>query len=184
MGTFIFLYRLFRQLYEGLQRRWLLNRDPVQYARALGVQVGENCRLLGIDEVTFGSEPYLVKLGDHVTVTGGVRFITHDGGVWVFREAHPDIDCVAPIVVGNNVFLGMNVLILPGVTIGDNCVIGAGAVVTRSIPANTVAVGVPARPLKTVDEYWAQIQGKVSDIRMLNKAQKRALLEKLWMTPG
>jgi acetyltransferase-like isoleucine patch superfamily enzyme len=70
-----------------------------------------------------------------------VRFETHDGGVWVARSAHPQIDMVKPIVVGSNVFLGYGAIVMPGVTIGDNVVIGAGAVVTRDIPANSVAVG-------------------------------------------
>jgi acetyltransferase-like isoleucine patch superfamily enzyme len=87
----------------------------------------------------FSSEPYLITLGDRVSATR-VRFETHDGGVWVARSAHPQIDMVKPIVVGSNVFLGYGAIIMPGVTIGDNVVIGAGAVVTRDIPANSVAV--------------------------------------------
>ena len=55
----------------------------------------------------------------------------------------------APIVIGRNVWIGENARICKGVTIGDNCVIGAGAVVTKDIPANCVAVGNPARVVKT-----------------------------------
>ena len=56
----------------------------------------------------------------------------------------------APIVLGKNVWIGSNATILQGVTIGDNAVIGAGAVVTGDIPADTVAVGVPARVVKHI----------------------------------
>ena len=56
----------------------------------------------------------------------------------------------APIVLGKNVWVGSNATILQGVTIGDNAVIGAGAVVTGDIPANTVAVGVPAKVIKHI----------------------------------
>jgi acetyltransferase-like isoleucine patch superfamily enzyme len=56
----------------------------------------------------------------------------------------------ADIVIGNNVWLGARVIITAGVSIGDNCVIGAGAVVTEDIPANTVAVGVPARVIRSI----------------------------------
>ena len=66
--------------------RFLIASDPVSYARRIGVRVGRDCRLIGIDRATFGSEPYLVSIGDHGTITDGVRFITHDGGVWVFRK--------------------------------------------------------------------------------------------------
>ncbi|MFJ5262447.1 sugar O-acetyltransferase [Streptomyces sp. NPDC088387] len=55
-----------------------------------------------------------------------------------------------PITIGDNVWLGGGAIVLPGVTIGDNSVIGAGAVVTKDVPANTVAVGNPARPVRTL----------------------------------
>lgn len=56
----------------------------------------------------------------------------------------------SPITIGNNVWLGGNVSIFPGVTIGDNCVIGAGSVVTRDIPESSVAVGNPCRVTKSI----------------------------------
>ncbi len=57
-----------------------------------------------------------------------------------------------PVTIGNNVWIGGSVTILAGVTIGDNCTIGAGAVVTHNIPANSIAVGNPARVIKTIEE--------------------------------
>jgi acetyltransferase-like isoleucine patch superfamily enzyme len=129
-----------------------------------------------VSSSTFGSEPYLISIGNHVTVTGGVRFITHDGGVWIFREDHPDLDIVAPIVVGNNVFIGLNAIVLPGVTIGDDCVIGAGSVVTKDIPSGTVAAGVPARAIKSVAEYRESLRDKELSSRSLEQAQKREFL--------
>lgn len=62
------------------------------------------------------------------------------------RDMHP-----APIVIGNNVWLGANVTVLPGVTIGDNAVIAAGAVVTRDVPAGVIAGGVPAKVIRKID---------------------------------
>ena len=155
---------------------WRIKADPVGYARRIGVKVGKNCRLLGLDRGTFGTEPYLVRLGDHVSLTN-VRFVTHDGGVWVFREEHPEIDIIAPIVVGNNVYLGYYSIILPGVTIGDNCVIGAGSVVTRDVPSGTVAAGVPARPIRTIEEYWDRIKGKRFHLRSKSSGERRRALE-------
>ena len=67
-------------------KRHLFYKDNVKYARKLGVTVGENCRILSDPEKCFSSEPYLVELGNHVEITGDVRFITHDGGVWTLRE--------------------------------------------------------------------------------------------------
>lgn len=159
--------------YAAAMRRVRIRRDPIGYARSVGVKMGKNCRLLGLTPATFGSEPYLVTLGDHVTVTAGVKFITHDGGVWVFREHHPNIELVAPISIGNNVFIGIDSIIMPGVKIGDNCVIGAGAVVSRDIPSGSVAVGVPARPVKTIDEYWAKVKSQALHTRALNDSEKK-----------
>ncbi len=65
--------------------RFKARRDPVGYARSLGVTIGTDCRILDNPIDVFGSEPYLIALGDHVTLAGGVRLVTHDGGVWVFR---------------------------------------------------------------------------------------------------
>ncbi|OWA01224.1 maltose acetyltransferase [Streptomyces sp. CS159] len=60
------------------------------------------------------------------------------------------LEAARPIVIGDNVWLGGGAIVLPGVTIGDNSVIGAGAVVTKDVPANVVAVGNPARPVRNV----------------------------------
>ena len=157
-------------------RWWMAKTNPVRFARELGVQIGNDCRLIGVSASTFGSEPYLVKIGDHVTVTGGVRFVTHDGGVWVFRHIHPDLDVVAPITIGDNVFIGLNAILLPGVNVGNNSVIGAGAVVTRDIPSDCVAVGVPARPICSIEAYWRKVEQKALFIRSLPQDEKRALL--------
>ena len=66
-------------------------------------------------------------------------------------ERNTGLEFARPITVGNNVWLGAQVAVLPGVTIGDNCVIGAGSVVTRSIPANSVAARNPCRVIRTID---------------------------------
>jgi acetyltransferase-like isoleucine patch superfamily enzyme len=125
----------------------------------------------------FGSEPYLVSVGDHVTVTSGVLSVTHDGGVWVFRADDPEIDVFGRIRVGSNVFIGLGATLMPGVSVGDNCVIGAAAVVTRDIPSDCVAVGVPARPVKSLSEYRDTVEAAAVRIRSLGDAEKRQYLQ-------
>jgi len=154
-----------------------IKRDAVRFARSIGVRLGEECRLIGIESGTFGSEPYLVSIGNHVTITSGVRFITHDGGVWVFRHEFPEIDVIAPIKVGNNVFIGLNTIILPGVSIGDDCVIGAGSLLTKDIPARSVAAGVPARVIKPLEKYLESVHEKAIYIRSLPLENKRSFLQ-------
>jgi len=157
-------------------RRW--HKDPRGYLAAMGVRVGEGCRIYGIPEEVFGSEPYLVRLGDHVSITSGVKFVSHDGGVWVFRDRFPDLDVFGPITVGNNVFIGINAIIMPGVTIGDNVVIGSGSVVTRDIASNSVAAGVPCRVLRALDDYEAKSVAKGLHLRALDPGRLRSELDR------
>lgn len=121
------------------------------YARRIGVIVGKGCRIYRAD---FGSEPFLVRIGDRVTVTAGVRFVTHDGAMCLVVDERGRRFRFAPISVGDNVFLGVNSTILPGVCIGNNCIVGAGAVVTKSVPDNSVVVGVPGRVIGRFDEFF------------------------------
>ncbi len=156
---------------------------PIAYARSIGVKVGDGCRFISIRPSggTFGSEPYLISIGSHVTVCGGVQFVNHDGGVWIFRNTEPDIDVFGAIVVGNNVFIGFGAIIMPGVVIGDDVVIGAGSVVVSDIPSSSVAVGAPAKVIKSKDEYRASISERVDFIRSLSKDEKRSYLERKFL---
>ena len=116
--------------------------------------MGGGCEIYS--SANFGSEPYLITIGDHVRINSGVKFVTHDGGVWVLRGMKEDlknVDMFGGITVGNNVHIGTDAIIMPGVTIGNNCIIGCGAIVTKSIPDNSVAVGVPARVIESIEEY-------------------------------
>lgn len=153
-----------------------IRKDAVGWARSLGVQIGEDCWLFAWPGM-FGSEPYLVKLGNHVVVGSGTRFVTHDGGVWVFRDRDPEMGIYAPIIVGDNVFIGINVSILPGVTIGDNSVIGMGAMVTKDVPPGSVVAGTPARVIKTVEEYWESVKDRAFHLRSLSPEERRRVLE-------
>lgn len=151
---------------------FLSKRDNVKYARKLGVQVGEDCRLNG---VSFGSEAYLVKLGNHVSATR-VHFETHDGGMWIFRDKHPDWDKIRGISVGNNVYIGFDCFIMPGVTIGNNVIIGAKTVVTKDVPDNVVVAGVPGRIIKTTDEYYNKISQEVINTKIMSSEEKKRYL--------
>ena len=150
---------MIRQAFSKLLREVRTRRDPVGFARSLGVTIGADAWLISTGIGTWGSEPFLIRIGDRVLITAGVRFVTHDGAVWPFRRQLPKIDRIAPIVIGDDCFIGMNAIILPGVTIGDSSVVGAGAVVNRDVPPRTIVAGVPARPVCTIDEYFAKHQG-------------------------
>ncbi|GAA3382678.1 sugar O-acetyltransferase [Cryptosporangium minutisporangium] len=91
-----------------------------------------------------------IVIGDDVQIGPNVQLLTPTHPV----EAQPrraKWEAAQPITIGDNVWLGGGVVVLPGVTIGENTVVGAGAVVTRDLPANVVAVGNPARPIRYLD---------------------------------
>ncbi|MGZ3812152.1 MAG: acyltransferase [Mucilaginibacter sp.] len=125
------------------------------YTRFLDVKMGKNVIITG--RIFFGSEPYLVTIGDNVRLTHGVTFHTHDGGVGILRSKYPGINIIKPIKVGDNVFIGSHVTIMPGVTIGNNVIIGATSVVTRDIPDNVIYAGIPAKFIKTLKEYEEKV---------------------------
>jgi acetyltransferase-like isoleucine patch superfamily enzyme len=167
---------MIRRAVRWAHRNYRVRRDPVGYARSLGVTIGEGCLLLATDGSTWGSEPYLITIGDHVLITAGVRFATHDGAIWVYRESHPDIDRFGPITIESNVYIGTNAILLPGIRIGRDSVIGAGAVVNRDIPPRTIAAGVPARPICSIDDYWNKHIEHFTHIHRRPDAEKRATL--------
>jgi acetyltransferase-like isoleucine patch superfamily enzyme len=150
--------------------------DNLGYARHLGVQIGRDCRLLADPEVVFGSEPYLVTLGDRVSIAADVVFFAHDGGVWVYREQDPNIDIFMPIRVGNNVFLGVRCMVMPGVTIGNNVIVAAGSLVTSDVPDNSIVGGIPARIIGNVQELKQTKEKAFFRIRNQSAESKRAFL--------
>jgi acetyltransferase-like isoleucine patch superfamily enzyme len=118
-----------------------------------GLQIADDCRLVGMPD--FGSEPYLISIGRHVTVSTRVSFINHDGGTWVFREQprYRDVIKYGRIVIHDNCFIGSGATIMPGVSVGPNAVVAAQSVVVSDVPPDTVVGGIPARVLMSVEEY-------------------------------
>ncbi|WP_215114393.1 DapH/DapD/GlmU-related protein [Exiguobacterium sp. s70] len=124
------------------------------------IAIGKNTRIL-TSISNFGSEPYLVKIGDNCTITSGVKFVTHDASIETalnFRkiprvQGNFKIEKMGAITIGDNCMIGVNSIILPGVTIGDNCVVGAGSVVTTNIPSGSLVAGNPAKVISDIETY-------------------------------
>jgi maltose O-acetyltransferase len=90
-----------------------------------------------------------VTIGDDVQIGPRVQLLTATHPVEP-RPRRDKWESALPIAIGDNVWLGGGVIVGPGVTIGENTVVGAGAVVTRDLPANVVAVGTPARVVRSL----------------------------------
>ena len=185
MKTLVNLLMVFPRFFRSLRKKIRMmgyDMDTIApYFREHGVQVGEGTRIVSQDVGgTFGSEPYLVRLGNNCSIAAWVRFITHDGGIWALRGKHPKLDSFGVIDIRDNTIIGMNSIILPGVTIGPNCVIGAGSVVTRDIPPDTVAAGVPAKVLMTLDEYEEKKLAEALIVRGLSQEERKKALMGLW----
>lgn len=114
----------------------------VRFLRSYGIKIGNRCLIYTSN---FSTEPYLIELGDHVVVSNGVKFVTHDGSGWILEDKHPNLDLFGQIKIGSNTFIGIDAIILANTTIGSNCIIGAGAVIRGTIPDNSVVFGNPAR---------------------------------------
>lgn len=150
-----------------------------------GTIIGKNCEIS--KDIILGTEPYLITMGDNVRVTSGVKFITHDGGLWVPRRLgyiDEKADRFGRIIIGNNVNIGWNAIIMPDVTIGNNVIIGAGALITKNIPDNSVAIGVPAKVYETIEEYAQKNRDRVLMTKDLSRAEKRKFLMNHFRTNG
>lgn len=140
-------------------------------------KVGTGCEFYP-SFTALGSEPYLIDIGNNVRITAGVRFCTHDGGMWVLRnnEMLKNADFFGRIKIEDNVHIGWNSIIMPNVTIGHDSIIGCGAVVTKDVPPRSVVAGVPARVIRTIDEYYEKYKDKVDFTKNLSRKEKEAYL--------
>ncbi|MCX6379945.1 MAG: acyltransferase [Armatimonadetes bacterium] len=121
-----------------------------------------------------------------MTASSRVTFVNHDGGTWVFRQQpqYKGVIKFGRITIHDNCFIGHGVVIMPGVSIGPNSVVGTGAVVTKDVPPNTVAVGIPAKPIMTVEEYAEKSLANTPDYdKEEYKNNKRDALVKLYPYP-
>lgn len=141
--------------------------------KKMGVTIGKNCNIA--INVQVGSEPYLITIGDNVQITSGVKIFTHGGG-WILRKFIPDFDSFGKVKIGNNVYIGNNALIMPGVIIEDNVLIGAGSVVTKSIPSGYIVAGNPAKIVGDIESYAKRSERHNFKTKGLHDKEKKHII--------
>ncbi|MBI5711350.1 MAG: acyltransferase [Candidatus Eisenbacteria bacterium] len=119
--------------------------------RMMGVSIGKHV-FVGLDTWLDCQFPELIRIEDDVTISFRVTVVVHDDARRMDRTSPGAGDgTVAPVFLRRGCYLGAGCLVLPGVTVGERAVVGAGAVVTRDVPPGKVVLGVPARVVKDVD---------------------------------
>jgi acetyltransferase-like isoleucine patch superfamily enzyme len=155
----------------------LVTKSELEYAKYKGVNFGANCKIF---TKSFGSEPWMITIGNKVTITSGVKLLTHDGSTWLFEDEKGRRYKYNKIVIGNNVFVGVGSIIMPGVKIDDNVIVAAGSVVTKSIPGGVIVGGNPAKIIGDYSYYKKRaLENYVSNAEMDYSKPYKERIEKV-----
>ena len=130
--------------------------------RSLGCKIGERVVFFAPDTCEIDvTRPWLLEIGDDVQIPFGVSILTHGYDWSVLKGAYGEVlGSAGKVTIGNNVFIGARSTLLKGVTVGNNVIIGAGSLVTKDIPDNSVAAGVPCNVRMSLEEYCQKRRGQ------------------------
>lgn len=134
MKLIIFFNKVFKKI---------TNNTAIKYKN---LKIGEHCQY-SLDNLD-GIAPQLITMGESCVIAPKAVILTHDAcllpatGKYIFKE----------VIIGNRVFIGYGAVIMPGVKIGDDCVIGSNSVVTKDIPSGSVFAGIPAKHICSLTE--------------------------------
>lgn len=136
------IYKIKRCIFK-LFPHLMKSSDYVEWLRYHGIEVGEGTYFFGPANTEVDIQrPWMLHIGKYCKITSGVKILCHDYSRSVLRRVYGDIVGEAgETYIGDNVFIGMNSIILMGSNIGDNVIIGAGSVVSGTIPSNSVVGG-------------------------------------------
>lgn len=160
-----------KYIYLIKKKLGLLKPDEyLDYLRGLGVSIGKGTHAFTTNIVIDTQRPWMIRIGEYCKITSGVIILQHDYSRSVLRRVYGDVVGESKkTVIGNNVFIGMNSIILMGSNVGDNVIIGAGSVVSGHIPSNVVVAGNPARVIRTLEEHY-----NIRKQKYINEAKNQA----------
>jgi len=132
--------------------------SPNEYAKSLGVKLGKGCYL---STKELPDEGYLIEIGDHVRIAAHASIYTH-GGIYSLRKYYndPNLEQFGKVKIGSYTSIGSHAMIMPGVTIGERCIVAGGAVVTKSVPDGCMVAGNPAKFIGYSEDFYKKIKEK------------------------
>ncbi len=141
----------------------------IKWYRSKGAKIGSNVRAFS---PIIASEPYLLDVGNNVTISTGVKFSTHDNSISKIIPNKTDI--FGRIRIGENCFIGQNVLILPGVELADNIIVGAGSIVTKSFKEEGIIIaGNPAKKINDVNNFAVKAEKFALNTRGISWGERK-----------
>ena len=149
---------MINRIIKSLKTKWVYSSNSryIDYLRENNIKIGNdvffrNPKTIRIDL----TRPTLIEIGNEVRFLDGFTLLTHDFTTKVFLNMYGEfIPSSGKVVIGNNVYFAQRCTVLKNVTIGDNCIFGYGSIITKDIPANSVAAGTPAKVICTIEEYY------------------------------
>jgi len=137
------------------------SKTYIKYLRSIGMSIGNDVIIYVPHRTVIDEQyPWMISIGDHVRITEGVKILTHDYSWSVLKlldfnkQSGLILGASGKVIIGNNVFIGMNAIILRNVTIGDNVVIGAGSIVTKDCDSGFVYAGNPTKKIMTIQDFY------------------------------
>ncbi len=139
-------------------------------ARCAFFSMGENC---SIQTNVHIADPSYVRMGNNVRLSGCTLF-GHDGSINMINRAYGlKLDRVGKIELLDNVYVGHQAIILPGVTVGPNAIVASGAVVSKDVPENVVYGGIPAKRICSLDEHVERLKKQAADLPWMHLIEER-----------
>lgn len=160
---------IFEKARRFLRRKWRTLRtgsswDEEEYKeslRQMGMKIGQHTKIFSQTVSIDAQRPWMVEIGDYCKIAKGVIILQHDYSRSVLRRVYGEvIGTSQKTVIGDNVFIGMNSIILMGANIGNNVIVGAGSVVRGTIPDNVVVAGQPARVICTLEQHYHSLKNR------------------------
>lgn len=144
--------------------------DDIKEYRKQGVTIGNNCNIY--NSYLDPGHAYLIEIGNNVTITNST-ILTHDASTQIYLKKSK----VGKVIIEDNTFIGWGSIILPNTRIGKNCIIGAGSVVTKDIPDNSVASGSPAKVIGSTDDFINKHKSNLKEKPVFNTNWRRKTAE-------